>query len=787
MANGSSTGGGGEYYAEAAVNAEAIHQSMSKAAHSIQAAAQSLSTFSAETLKIKKDFADIGSQVLLNPELLSTSAEFEASALKIVNHYGKTQKHAGVILRLSQQIARLEKETAGHKGKQKTQSAALLINMKKVVKAYKDGEKTQEKQGSAWKKNIDSVKRVAGAVTGLNISFMGVIAMIVDTVNLIRKINAYAKAGAAHLGDGAKAVYQTKSAMFDLRKDFRIAYDEAGKVVNAITAMGFEGEQVARKSPILRNLRKEQAALIDKIAAHERDLRLYMESGEALDDATFNLENMTVETGKYGDKLAKVAASHAKLKTETTKINAANKKAIADASRHVSLAQELYAIERKYGIQVAKTGGIVKTLQQDYGATHMQARNLLGVAIKMGTTLRKEGVPIGIEELLDDWGKLIEKTRVYRTDLLGVLGLYNVMIKKDIAKRLGLEGVSKSVKMDIAKTMTSMALDMEFGWKARIGMRSGLGRSPAEAGIKFEKMLQESPLKGFQAVVKELTFMVGDIKKHPYEAEFRGRELLQKVGFGKESAVVLARAIASGNLTEEKVRKEIIKQTKEQKELKELQKKWEKGRVQLVKTAGEISRGQQQFQDLLKKWIEDNIMQPLLDIYDAIQGLAAWFQGGEVEAKRHYATFGKDFRESMGMGKGPAIAGRTLASQAFRVMEEKGLVPEERLRIKRYKETLEAARRTGEADDVREAMDDLVEVMAKSQTSAVTRLFKAAKQKVGAKSGEFQRLQRMVDEGLYAKAAEFAVDIMGREWAAKQRAGYKHPRGRVATPGLGRR
>ena len=156
------------------------------------------------------------------------------------------------------------------------------------------------------------------------------------------------------------------------------------------------------------------------------------------------------------------------------------------------------------------------------------------------------------------------------------------MIKKDLAKNLGLGKVSKSVKMDIAKTLTSSALNMEFGWKARLGMRAGLGASPVEAGIKFEKMLQANPLEGFKTVVGEVTAMVGDIKKHPYEAEYKGRQLFQGMGFTKESSIELARQIAKGNLTEEAVQEAIETQMKEDKKARALEKEWNKNRVKLV-------------------------------------------------------------------------------------------------------------------------------------------------------------------------------------------------------------
>jgi hypothetical protein len=769
MADGSSTGSGGEYYQDAAVHAEMLHQSMAKTAQSMQIASQYLASFSSDAGKVRQDFEDIGKQVLINPELLSTSKEFEASALKVVNHYGKMHKHAGAILKLNEQIVRLEKDVGNQKGKQAVHSRQLLANMKKVVSEYKKGEKSQSNQGTAWKQHVRTVQRYAGAVTGLNISLMGVVAMIVDTANIIRKINAYAKAGAAHLGDGAKAVYQTKSAMFSLRRDFALAYDEAGKVVNAITAMGFAGEDVANKAPMLKSVSSLNRRLVDTMAAHEQVVMNMEEANYLLKEGETHQQAYNRLMDEYTAEINKGKEHQKNLTAEIAKMESYNKRVTREAKQQVSLTSELYAIERKYGIQVQQSGGIIKTLQQDYSATNMEARNLLGVAIKMGTSLRKQGVPIGISELLEDWGKLIEKTKVYKTDLLGVLGLYNTMIKKDIAKRLGLGGVAKSVKMDIAKTMTSMALDMEFGWKARIGMRSGLGRSPVEAGIKFEKMLQESPLKGFQAVVKELTFMVGDIKKHPYEAEYRGRQLFQHVGFGKESSVVLARAVASGNLTEDKVRKVVEQQLAEQKELKELEKKWAEGRVELVKSAGNIAKGQQDFQALLRKWIEDKIMMPLMGIYEVLQSIYAWFAGGETAANLEYKKAGSALKETLNISSGKDIKGFEYISQSFNKFASKKLVGESQRLLQRESARLLRMRSEGKSpEEMAKAGAAFHELRADVMSKEVQKLYSEAISKLRKRrmTGTLNQLIRAVEANAFDRASDIVVETLGKKAVA---------------------
>jgi hypothetical protein len=768
MVDGSSTGGGGEYYADAAVNAEAIHQSMAKAAQSIQTAAGSLSTFSAETLKIKEGFQDIGSQVILDPAILDTSKEFEKAALNVVKSYGRTQKHAGAIVKLNQQIADLETKIGSQKGKQAKESKKLLDSMKKISKEYKSGTTQQARQAGGFKKGIEGAKKYAGAVTGLNISIMGVIAMIIDTVNIMRKINAYAKAGAAHLGDGAKAVNQTRSAMFGLRRDFHLAFDEAGKIVNAITAMGFEGEQVAGKAPILKDLKKVEAAQIHVIANHEAAIRRVKEEGFEIKKGETYWQAQSRTINAMTDEMYNIGTETEKLAVSAKKITATNNARIKAAKQQISLTSELYAIERKYGIQVAKTGNVIKSLQQDYGATHMAARDLLGVAIQMGTTLREEGVPIGIEEVIEDWSKLIDKTRVYKTDLLGILGLYNTMIKKDIAKSLGLGGVAKSVKTDIAKTLTSMSLDMEFGWKARIGMRAGLGKSVAEAGLAFEKL---GPMEKFGAVVKELTFMVGDVKKHPYEAEFRGRELFQKVGFTKESAIELTRAVVSQKLTAEEVEKRVREQAKQQKEMLELQKKWKEGRVKLVNTAGSIARGQTEIKTLIKQWIENKIMAPLMDIYNAIAYIAAWFEGGKAQVKIEYKNFGKQFAEDfLSAGAKPAM-GTTLASQAFTVFAKAGLAPDETKEIRRREADIRKARKAGDKDDVSEAMDDYLEALADAQIETINRVMKKVKGKVG--KHQFMEVQQLFESQQYSKAAELAVSLLKGTYVKTKVAGEK--------------
>lgn len=760
MAPTSSTGGGGDVYAQDAVNSAAIHQNMANAAQAIALAASNLSVFSAETIKIKKDFQDIGSQAILDPEILSTSKEFEESALRIVNQYGKLNKHAGAILSLNKDIKKLEHDIATGKSKQTKESKSLLENMKKISKEYAKGTKNQKSHNSAWDKSVKAVQKYGGAVTGLNISVMGLIAMIVDVANIHRKINAYAKAGAAHLGDGAKAVYQTKSAMFDLRRGFATTYEEAGKVVGQLEAMGFTGEQISRKQPMLRSLKSEGNQLTQNIDYYERiassigDGNVEVKKGESAWDAA---NRVLEESGVNVEDLIDKSRQRNKLAKEITINNVKEAKA---AKESVSVAQELYAIQRKYGIDIGRTGGIIKSLQQDFGASNKQARGLLGTAISLGTSLQAGGMRVGISDLLQDWGQLIEGTKVYKTDLLGILGLYNVMMKKDLAKNLGLGGVAKSVKMDIAKTLTSSALNMEFGWKARLGMRAGLGRSPAEAGIKFEKQLQKSPMEGFKTIVAEVTAMVGDVKKHPFVAEFKGRQLFQGLGFSKESSVELARSVAAGNLTEKSVEATIKQQLNEDKELRKLQRDWPKQRKALVASAGSIARGQQDFQAILKKWVEDKLMTPLLDILHILQATYAWFAGGSAETAVKYREFGESVGKSLGV---PGIEGIKLASQSFPMFESEGLGPSKGYRSKsahigRLKELQKGALEAGAP----KLAQDFGEKANKLEEERTTELFNdlLAKTKKRAMPGKWNSIVTAFRDHLYTEGTRGMIDVL---------------------------
>jgi hypothetical protein len=226
-------------------------------------------------------------------------------------------------------------------------------------------------------------------------------------------------------------------------------------------------------------------------------------------------------------------------------------------------------------------------------------------------------------------------------------------------------------------------------------------------------------------------------------------------------------------LTSKEIEKLVKKQVKNQKELVKLQRGWKKGRMDLVKSAGSIARGQQKFQDLLRKWIEDKLMAPLMWIVDLLEGISAFFTGGAVEAARAYKVTGRAIGGMLDIPEAKA-PGKMFIERVYGAMEAKELVGAREEELKPLRETLRRAAASGDPEAFKRASANLAEKLAEQQTEAVSDLMKeVAKRGRKVAPHALKQLAAHVVAGQDRAAIAIMFKILGKEYVKQKVAGQK--------------
>lgn len=532
----------------------------------------------------------------------------------------------------------------------------------KLMKFFVDNMKKSKKEAEDLLKTIRNIQNIASKtsfgktvdglkeghrflnqwqtkVTGLDLSLGGIVALIVEAYNQMRKINGLAIQAAGSIGAGAANVKATTGAMFELRGAFRSDYDEAANLVGQLTTMGFLGDELASKSFMPKNS-EEVARLNEQMVKSDFERARFMEEAtKATEQGGAALEDQ-LKRAKEFDKLQRESLGlQQSINKEVTKQREENEKSRKNYIEEVGLVKELTALDKLKILDMSTSGGLVKAMRQDYGETSDKAREILEKSLQNTFALQKSlattgAMAGGVKELISDWAELIQYSKAYRTDLLGVQGLYYALRKaaEGIPETFpGMKGISKSVIMDITRGMVSAPLKMDIGWKARLGE----GVSPAARILEFENLSKKEGGAGeiFTRVLNEVKSTMGDISKSPAEAEIRARKIFESLGtFSQEAGVELSRRMASGQLDPKKAEAYIKQQIDLQKKQDKDNKVWKTERNKLI-TYAEISASNiRSVQELIKQWAIDNLMNLIIDIKHLLEDIAAAF--GSTSAKR---------------------------------------------------------------------------------------------------------------------------------------------------------
>jgi hypothetical protein len=579
------------------------------------------------------------------------------------------------------------KKTESNAKKLKTQYSEGQKSADKLLKTVKTLGLANTKVGAAagfMGSIYRSANNMQRSITGIDLSLGGILKTLLEVVNIERKITGLSMQIAGAFGGTGTQIASARDRMEELRSTYVMSYDDAANLASLVASFGLKSEAVksakefdnaliganidaANLTVQLGDLR-DSAAPSDPLFTHIHE-QLVLISGE-LDKGERILEHqnklemsiayqahMGLLEGRKSvvtnDEIVETEQKIADIKkqqVELTKQAADAKKEEAKAaSEIVSIESEAFALSTKYGVGTADVLSSMSSLQTEYGKTTEQARALTGVAVEYEAKLRDAaGAPISVGELVSDWQEVIANTKIYKTDLLGVLSLQGTLYRTDAlakALKVGDKGLARSVTKNIVQGLVSAPLQMEFAWKARFGRSLALGKGPVASGMAFER-LAESSKKGGEGFAKMYSLIVGEIKGMTKGGtkdtrEFKARELLRDLNIFDENTVrVLAKGIAEGT-DPEALLKVTAESAAAQKKLEEANRTWPTQRQELVNYAKEIAISTNNFQEILMRYLQDTLLPMIRGMYKALLTLqGSWLNSdpaSKAEAKRKLA------------------------------------------------------------------------------------------------------------------------------------------------------
>lgn len=154
------------------------------------------------------------------------------------------------------------------------------------VRRKKEGIQLGERDEKDQKKKKNLAKEITGEMAnqtkqitqsvarsaGLQMSLIGILALIVEAANTTRKINAYGKQIAGHWKDSKTSVSAGKAEIRSLRKEFRLTYEEAAAYNKVLAQIGFEKESLKKINKELVALEQVQGISVKESGGHVANL-----------------------------------------------------------------------------------------------------------------------------------------------------------------------------------------------------------------------------------------------------------------------------------------------------------------------------------------------------------------------------------------------------------------------------------------------------------------------------------------------------------------------------------
>lgn len=131
----------------------------------------------------------------------------------------------------------------------------ILVNMGVNVKALNQAWKQEEqivsgttskhkKTSQFLKRQAKSMANYAQSATGIQLSLVGIIALIIKLMDINNRISAYSEQIAAHWGDGEKNLRASTSSIWKLRKGFKMTFEQAAEYQKSLARAGMEKKNI---------------------------------------------------------------------------------------------------------------------------------------------------------------------------------------------------------------------------------------------------------------------------------------------------------------------------------------------------------------------------------------------------------------------------------------------------------------------------------------------------------------------------------------------------------------
>lgn len=483
--------------------------------------------------------------------------EWNAQTGKTIINYDDLTRRERKLAKLQMDKLKTSKEYV------RTEQGLVQIGDRKQINASKTLKAFENQGKKLWS--------MAKSMASVDVSLVGIIALLIEAYNISTKVAALSRRTASSWGMGSDNIAKANATIWRLHTGFRKSVDEAGAFTESLARSGVSLEDISDKTTDIVSQQKLNAGL-----------------------TILNLGGIKQSSAIYKSALDSVRKMSTSKRTE------------------YRIGTLLMANDEKRLISAADMNKSINALVNNFGVGQMEAYGFLGTVRDSAIELKKTGAAISIEEVVSDWSELIDKTKSYNTDLLGTLALYNTLINKDTAKKLGLGDAPMAVRREIAKTIAGFSNELEDGWKAALGE----GASAAARILNFEDLLPEDQF------VKMASFINKHIGGSTEQAQYRARMLLKQMGFAStEARKFMAKSFVGGKFTVQGL-EEVKKTIKEQREAAvKLQEKEKADRQSLVASAKGIAVGLQSLQAFITQWIQDNVVGILKDLISAIKEL----------------------------------------------------------------------------------------------------------------------------------------------------------------------
>jgi len=479
------------------------------------------------------------------------------------------------------------------------------------------------------KSTASFAKSSAAQVTGMSIGLGTIVTLLLKAANNMRMLSGMTRQASAHFEGGQKQIGSARAAVMQLRRGFAATYEEAGGVVSSLAQMGMSAKEIEGTHFKKKTWIEGPVAMTEELKRLSKsEYNAFKDVGRLQRDLSDNQTTMTDEEFEHKKGLMKERMWDQEYSSQRQMRIIKDQKEASIAAHEASektrrreykttygAAQELYAIEKAFGVKVQQSGMFVKQMEQDYGKANDEARKMLGAAIATATQIDN----IGVDELLSDWQKMINSAQTYKTDVNGILALYNTMMRKEA--QMGLKGVPVGVRKDIAATVTSWKASMDLGMKARLGK----GATPAERALEFENIDYGEQLSRAMNFLREIVpeGIEGGTAAEKSRAKIKVRKMAEKMEFPPDVQKHLADAVVEGKITSEETKKMNAQYEAERDAVAKNEKIWNEQRGKLIEHAGKTATKLLTIQQLLERKAADfaaNYLQPIVNWLSEIWG-----------------------------------------------------------------------------------------------------------------------------------------------------------------------